>query len=344
MSYQVHVEPSGREFTVENEESVLDAALRQGLQFPYSCRGGSCGACKGKLIEGAVTYPSGLPDALEPEAEARGEALFCQARPLGDLRIEVQELASVQDIEPRTYPCRIVKKEHLAHDVLRLYLKLPADRRMQFLAGQYIDFLLKDGRRRAFSLANPPHRDELLELHVRHVPGGEFTDYLFEQAREKAIMRIHGPLGQFYLRESSDRPIVFMAGGTGFAPVKAILEHAFAEGVTRPMHLYWGVRAKRDLYLNDLPLQWQNRYANFRYTPVLSAALPEDHWQGRTGWVHEAVLEDYPDLSGVDFYASGPPVMVDAGVASLPTHGLDLSRYFSDAFVYAKDSPAKASA
>ena len=337
MRYQVHVEPSGHDFTVEDGEPILDAALRSGLQVPYSCRGGSCGACRSNLLAGSVTYPEGLPDALSEEQRQRGEALLCQARAASDLRIEVQEQKGAEGIEPRAYPCRLVRKETLAHDVLRLYLKLPANDRMRFLAGQYIDFLLKDGRRRAFSLANAPHQDELLELHVRYVPDGDFTDYLFHKAEEKAILRIKGPFGQFYLREESDRPMIFVAGGTGFAPIKGILEHAFAEGVTRPMHLYWGARAERDLYLDELPRRWALQYPQFSYTPVLSEPLPEDHWSGRTGRVDEAVAEDYPDLSAFDVYAAGPPAMVHAGADRFRECGLDLAHYYSDAFEFAKD-------
>jgi CDP-4-dehydro-6-deoxyglucose reductase len=339
MSHKVHVEPSGREFVVEAGESVLAGALRQGVMLPYSCRGGTCGSCRGRLLSGEVDYPDGLPEALSEQERARGEALFCQAIPRGDLRIEAQELARVQDIEVKTLPVRVVAKEQLAHDVLRLYLRPPTHERLRFLAGQYIDFLLRDGRRRAFSLANAPHDDELLELHVRHVRKGSFTEFLFHDLKEKAILRIQGPFGQFYFREESRRPVILMAGGTGFAPIKGMLEHAFAEGVRRPLHLYWGVRARCDLYLDDLPRRWEKEHANFSYTPVLSEPLPEDDWHGRTGLVHDAILADYPDLSDHDLYASGPPVMVEAGTHRFPSHGLDLAHYYSDAFEYAKDVP-----
>ena len=148
------------------------------------------------------------------------------------------------------------------------------------MAGQYIDFVLKDGRHRAFSMANPPHDDAFIELHIRHVEGGEFTDYVFNQLEEKTVLRVEGPHGSFHLREDSDRPIILMAGGTGFAPIKGIIEHAVAEGIKRPMHLYWGVRAKEDLYLNELAEQWVATVPGFRYTPVLSQPNAADQWQG----------------------------------------------------------------
>jgi CDP-4-dehydro-6-deoxyglucose reductase len=227
------------------------------------------------------------------------------------------------------------KLEHLAHDVIRIYLKLPDTERLQFLAGQYIDVLLKDHAPRAFSIANAPHDDNFIELHIRNVSGGYFSDRVFNQMQEKAMLRIKGPLGTFFLREDTDRPAILIGGGTGFAPLKGMLEHAFHTGLEKPLHLYWGVRAKRDLYLKELPARWLQEHTNFSYTPVLSEPMPEDNWQGATGFVTDTVIRDYPDLSGHDIYMSGPPVMVEAGHRLFMQHGLDVSRFFSDAFEYA---------
>lgn len=338
MSFTVRVEPSGHEFRVEPGESVLEAGLRQGITLPYGCRSGSCGSCRGRLVMGTVLYPEGLPEALSPGAAEAGEALFCQARPEGDLVIKVQEAEGVADFPVRNLPCRVERREQLAPDVIRLYLKLPATERLRFLAGQYIDVLLKDGKRRAFSLANAPHDDTFLELHIRKVSGGRFSDYVFSQMREKAMLRIEGPLGTFFLREDSSRPAIFLTGGTGFAPVKGMIEHALAEDTQREMYLYRGARARPDLYLDDLPRTWAGEHANIHYVPVLSDPAPEDDWQGRTGLVHEAVLADFPDLSGCDVYASGPPVMVYAARDAFPAHGLALEHLYSDAFEYAHDT------
>jgi len=337
MSYKVSFEPSGHQIEVAEGERVLTAALRQGLQLPYSCRGGACGACKAQVIEGEVSYPDGEPAALNAAELTVGMALLCSAVPLCDLRVEVHETSADDDVEIKKLPCRIAKKEQLNHDVLRLYLKLPETQRLQFQAGQYIDFVLQDGRRRAFSIANAPHRDELLELHIRHVPDGDFTDYLFNQAEEKTLLRIEGPLGQFTLRDDSPRAKLMVAGGTGFAPIKAILEHAFAENLQQDIYLYWGARAKRDLYLDELPQRWADMHPNFHYIPVLSEPLEEDGWQGRTGYVHDAVVADHPDLAGFDVYAAGPPVMTDSAAESFANAGLPLERYYSDAFSYAID-------
>jgi len=335
MTYQVTIQPSGHTFKVESSESVLDAALRQGIILPYGCRNGACGSCMGTVTGGSVEYPDGPPAALTAADAAQQQALFCQARPASDLTIQVREVDAARDIEVRTLPCRVHKLEHLAHDVIRIYLKLPDTERLQFLAGQYIDVLLKDHAPRAFSIANAPHDDSFIELHIRNVSGGYFSDRVFNQLQEKAMLRFKGPLGTFFLREDTDRPVILIGGGTGFAPLKGILEHAFHTGLKKPLHLYWGVRAKRDLYLEELPARWLQDHTNFSYTPVLSEPMPEDNWTGATGFVTDTVISDYPDLSGHDIYMSGPPVMVEAGHKLFMQHGLDVSRFFSDAFEYA---------
>lgn len=341
MACKVRIATSGREFTVNTGESVLDAALRQGLSLPYSCHGGTCGSCKGKVVKGEVFYPHGAPPALSAVEQATGMALFCQAEPRSDLEIEVREPHSAAEMQVKKLPARVVRKEFLAPDVVRLHLKLPTAERLQFLAGQYVDFILPDGRHRSFSLANAPHDDQFLELHIRHVEGGEFTEHVFEHMKEKEMVRIEGPHGDFYLREDSQRPLLFVAGGTGFAPVKGIIEHAFAAGVTRPLYFYWGARAKVDLYLDALPRQWVESHAQFHYTPVLSLPAPEDHWLGRTGYVHEAVVQDYPDLGGYDVYAAGPPAMVRAARDAFVARGLPPSQFYSDPFEFAPDILAK---
>jgi CDP-4-dehydro-6-deoxyglucose reductase len=304
---KVKVQPSGHEFDVEAEESVLTAALRQDIVLPYGCRNGACGSCKGKIVAGEVDYGVYQKKALTEEEKAQGKALFCQARPLTDLVIEARTIGAAKDIQVKTLPCRVQKMERLADDVMVLYLKLPANERLQFLAGQYLEFLLRDGSRRSFSMGNAPHDDELVELHVRHVAGGQFTNHVFGKMKERDILRFEGPLGTFFLREDSEKPIVLVASGTGFAPIKSILQRALRKGITRPMTLYWGGRRPKDLYMDALAKQWP-----IKYIPVVSDALPEDQWTGRTGFVHRAVMEDFPDLSGHQVYACGVPVMVDA--------------------------------
>jgi CDP-4-dehydro-6-deoxyglucose reductase len=342
--HTVTIQPSGHVFQVEDGETILAAALRQGFVLPYGCKNGACASCKGKIVSGTVDYGVYQHKALTDAEKAEGKALFCQAKPLGDLVIEARTIGAAKDIPVKTLPCRVQKLERVADDVIVLQLKLPANERLQFLAGQYLEFLLKDGSRRSFSMANAPHDDEFIQLHVRHVPGGQFTDHVFGKMKERDILRFEGPQGTFFLREDSDKPIVLVASGTGFAPIKAMLEHAFNKGITRPMTLYWGGRRPKDLYLNDLALKWAAEHANFSYVPVISDALPEDAWAGRKGFVHRAVMEDYPDLSGYQVYACGVPVMVESarrdfiGQCRLPEE-----EFYADSFTTQADVPSAAS-
>jgi CDP-4-dehydro-6-deoxyglucose reductase len=335
MSYQVTIQPSGHQFTVNEGETLLVAALNSGFALPYGCRNGACGACKGKVMAGAVDYGMHQEGALTAEDKASGLALFCCATARSDLAIEVKEVGAVKDIPVKTLPCRVERMDRLAPDVMAVWLKLPSNERLQFLPGQYIDFLLKDGTRRSFSLANTPEEDALLELHIRHVPGGKFTDHVFNTMKVKDIMRISGPHGSFFLRDSGggmDKPAIFVAGGTGFAPIKSILGHAFHHEVDREFVFYWGARTLADLYLPGVPSGWQQRQKNFSFIPVLSAPEAGDNWTGRTGMVHAAVLTDFDDLSGYEVYACGSPAMVDAARKTFSTRGLPDDAFFSDSF------------
>jgi CDP-4-dehydro-6-deoxyglucose reductase len=310
--HKVTVQPSGQSFDVEEGEAVLTAALRQGVMLPYGCKNGACGSCKGKIVAGSVDYGHYHARVLTEEERAHGKALFCQAKPLGELVIECRTIGAAKDIAVKLLPCRVQQLTRAADDVMIVQLKLPANERLQFLPGQYIDFLLKGGERRSFSMANSPHADELVELHIRHVAGGNFTDHVFGKMKERDILRLEGPLGSFFLREDSAKPIVFVASGTGFAPIKSIIESAFYKKIERPMVLYWGARRPKDLYLSAHPEKWAREHANFRYVPVISEARPEDAWTGRSGFVHRAVMQDLPDLSGHQVYACGVPIMVDS--------------------------------
>ena len=333
MSFKVSLKSGAHHFDVNEEESILDAALRNGLNFPYGCRNGACGACKCQLLQGQISYRQ-TPEALSEAEMDQNIILSCQAMPSQDLQLDVHLIDSDKEVQIKKLPCRVASKRLLSHDVVELSLKLPVTERLQFLAGQYIDFLLSDGRKRSFSIANAPHDDELIVLHIRHVEGGDFTGHVFGDIEEKDILRIEGPLGSFFLREESRHPIIFMAGGTGFAPVKSMIEHLIAEKVTRPIHLYWGARAKHDLYMHDLAIHWAAHHKNINYTPVLSGPAATDDWTGHTGLVHQAILDENPDLSGFDIYASGPPAMVHAGREAFLQHGLKPEHYYSDAFEF----------
>ena len=329
---------------------MLDAARDAGLHLAYGCRTGTCGVCRARLLSGKIDYapfapPGTVPLGLTAEELASGHVLLCQARARSDLELEVREVEGVAGLVIKTLPARVERIERLAHDVMGLWLKLPKVERLQFLAGQYLDILLGDGSRRSFSIANAPWRapgdTDLLQLHVRLVPGGSFTAEVFERLAPRALLRVQGPLGSFFLRDGSARPILMLAGGTGFAPLKGMLEHAIAvsapqrggaTGSARPIHLYWGVRAQRDLYLRELPLRWAQEQPWFDWTPVLSE--PDPGWPGRSGLVHDALLADHAALAGFDIYMAGPPPMCRAARAAFGAAGLPDAQLYYDSFEF----------
>jgi CDP-4-dehydro-6-deoxyglucose reductase len=342
VSYQVTLKASGKQFTVNHDETLLDAALRQGINLPYGCKNGACGSCKGKIVEGQVSHGQHSEGALSKAEETAGSILFCCAQPQSDLLIEAREVQGAGDIAIRKIPCRVNVIERPSGDVAILKLQLPAAERFQFLAGQYLEFLLKDGQRRAYSIANAPDQEGPLELHLRHLPGGLFTDFVFGVStpalKEKDILRFEGPLGSFFLREDSKKPIIFVAAGTGFAPIKSIIEQMRAKKIQRPIHLYWGGRRPGDLYLDDLCKAWEKEMADFKYIPVISDALAEDAWQGRTGFVHQAAMADHPNMKDFQVYACGAPIMVSAARDDFSSKcHLPEEEFFADSFTSAAD-------
>lgn len=348
MSYEITLLASGKKFSTAEDESVLEAALRQGINLPYGCKNGACGSCKGRVVSGSVVHGEHSDRALNSHEESEGLALFCCAKPQADLVIDVKEVQGAGDIPIKKIPCRVSHLERVTDDVVLVKLQLPATERFQFIAGQYIEFLLKD-KRRAYSIANAPHEDGSIELHIRHMPGGSFTDFVFgttesgTMMKEKDILRFEGPLGSFFLREDSDKPIIFLASGTGFAPIKSIMSHIQHVGIQRPIHLYWGGRRPKDIYSQELCTAWEKEIPNFKFIPVISDALPEDNWQGRAGFVHQAVMKDHPDMSNFQVYACGAPVVVESArndfvaLCKLPA-----DEFFSDAFTSAADLAKRA--
>ena len=338
MSFQVSIQPSGHQFNCNEGETILQGALNNGIGLPYGCRNGACGSCKGKLVRGAVDYGSHAPNILTAEEKTRGMALFCCAKPLSEVVIEAREVGAIKDLQVKILPSRVQSIERVADDVLVIALKLPANERLQYLAGQYIEFMLKDGKRRSYSMANAPHDDQFVQLHIRHMPGGHFTDHVFGKMKERDILRFEGPLGSFFLREESSKPMVFVASGTGFAPIKAIVEHALYREGRRPMTLYWGGRRPKDIYMMDLCKRWQDSMPNFSFVPVVSDARPEDQWDGRSGFVHLAAMADFPDLSGHQVYACGAPIVVDSARRDLiGVCGLPQEEFFADSFLTEAD-------
>jgi len=352
MAFKVSVRPSGREFSAESTENILDAALRSGAGLPFGCKDGACGSCKAKVLSGELEQGWHAAPALSAEEHAAGMALLCCAQARSDLVIEVREIAGYGEYPARRMPCRITHLERIAPDVVIVTLQLPAKEHLQYRAGQFLEFTLGEGARRCYSIATAPHAEEAISIHVRHMPGGIFTDALFGAAgksiKERDILRLEGPLGTFFLRPTGERPIVLLASGTGFAPIKAIAETIFHlqlnhddPGSARPgrsVALYWGARARRDLYMDSLPARWAGEQPNFRYVPVLSDALEQDAWTGRTGFVHQAVMQDLPDLSGHEIYACGAPAMIDAAHRDfVKLCGLPEDQFMADAFTSKAD-------
>ena len=326
------------------EQPVLEAALAAGLNLPHSCKSGHCGSCRARLLAGEISYPGVRPLGITAEEERSGSILLCQARPLSNLQLEARLIATVADTEIKTLPCRIARLNLLAPDVMQVWLRLPIVETLRFQPGQYLDVLLDGGRRRSFSIASPPHDSEQLELHVRRVPGGGFTERLFETINplgHGALLRIEGPVGQFTYRPGTG-PLVMIAGGTGFAPLKSmlrhILEHSDAPNRDRDIHLYWGARQPHDLYEESLVLDWARRYPRLQFTAVLSDSAQAGAPHRRLGWVHEVVLADHPDLAPFEVYAAGPPALIEAIRATFPQHGLATHRLYFDSFDYAPDA------
>ncbi len=338
MTFQVTIQNTGHQFPAEPGDSILQAAMNAGLLLPYGCRDGACGSCKGKLISGEVDFGTYAEKALPAEEKAKGAVLFCQAKALSDVVIEARDVRKVGDVPIRKLPGRVAKLERAADDVMIVTLNLPANEKLQFAAGQYLDILQRDGSRRSFSMGHSPQDAGGVELHVRLVAGGAFTQHVFTAMKERDILRFEAPLGTFFLREESTKPIVFVASGTGFAPIKSILLDSFAKGITRPMVLYWGGRRPKDMYMNALCEQWAAEHPNFKYVPVISDALPEDNWTGRTGFVHRAVMADFPDLSAHQVYACGVPIMVDSAKKDFIAQcKLPEDEFYCDSFTTAAD-------
>lgn len=342
MSFNITVHPSNHQFIAKEGQTILDAALEAGIILPYSCKSGSCGSCKGKVLSGTIEQSPAVSQVVGEEEREQGLTLFCQATATSHLEIESHEIRMASDIQVRKMPVRVVDMEKVADDVMVLKLQMPAAEPFRYYAGQYVEFILKDGRRRSYSMASAPNGNEPVELHIRHMPGGVFTDHVFgageTQMKVREILRAEGPLGSFFLREDSDKPIVFVVSGTGFAPVKAMMEVIIEKGITRPVTLYWGGRRPKDLYMSELVSQWEAQLPFLTFVPVISDALPEDNWTGRTGFVHKAIIEDFPDLSLHQVYACGAPIMVSSARKEFVANcSLPENEFYADSFTSEAD-------
>jgi CDP-4-dehydro-6-deoxyglucose reductase len=336
--FSVLVQPSGRTFNAASGEAVLAAGIRQGIGLPYGCKDGACGSCKCKLLSGSVIHGAHQSKALTDEEEKSGMVLTCCAIPQSDLVLESRQVTEIGALPIKKMPTRVTSMVKVSPDVMVLHLQLPANDTFGYRAGQYIEFILRDGSRRSYSMANAPHLGPNIELHIRHMPGGKFTDHVFSAMKEKEILRVEGPYGSFFLREDSSKPAIFLASGTGFAPIKALIEHMQHKGMERPITLYWGARRPEDLYMDDWVKEQLTRLPHLRYIPVVSDATAEDAWTGRTGFVHRAVLQDFADLSGHQVYACGAPIVIDSARADFASMAkLPPEEFFADSFTSEAD-------
>ena len=342
---RITLRPQNRVLELSAGQTVLEAALTAHVNLPHSCKGGNCGSCRARLVEGRIHYPRGRPLGLTEEEVAAGYVLLCQAVPDTDLTVEAREIRRVTDVEIKSLPCRVERLEPMAPDVMAVFLRLPVVEDFRFRAGQYLDVMLPGGRRRSFSIASPPHDAGLIELHVRRVTGGEFTVQVFDTLKRGALLRIEGPMGQFVYRDrlpaEETGPAILVGGGTGFSPAKSIMRHVLETGSRRPLYLYWGARHEVDLYEDAWVRERVARFPWFHYVPVLSVPAVAEAAKYRSGLVHEAVLDDFADLSTAEVYAAGPPAMIAALRASLPSRGLPSSQLYFDSFEYAPDVLAK---
>jgi NAD(P)H-flavin reductase/ferredoxin len=333
MGFEIQIAGTGYRFTCEPNEALLDAAQRAGLELPYSCKKGICGNCRGRLSQGNVEM-RGATQGLTESERAAGFVLYCRAHPLTNVVLDPVEVKRAQPGMRKTISARVLSLMKATDDVTVMQLRFPAGVRAKFRAGQYLHVLFGDGERRSFSLANAPGTNDGALLHIRHVEHGRFTGKVLPYLAVGEQLTVELPFGDFYLREDSDKPIVFLAGGTGFAPIQSIIEHVLAKNIARPMSLYWGSREESGLYARDRVAKWQQRRPDLRFVPVLSDPAPQGAWLGRTGFVHEAVMEDYPSLAHVQVYACGAPAMTRAARDDFTVRRqLPEAQFFSDAFV-----------
>ena len=320
----------GPSFDCADGENLVAAAERAGWVLPASCRAGVCGSCEGVVCAGDFVLPGRNDDGAVLAAPAAAVKL-CRARPRSDMRIAPREVRPVAAASLKPIAAKVMRVDKPAAEVAVLKLRFPAGQRAKFRAGQYLKVLLDDGQERCFSMANPPHSNDGVELHVRYLPGGRFAEAVFHALKPGDVVTLRLPLGDFWLRET-DKPIVFIAGGTGFAPVQSMVEDILRRKIERPVYVYVGGRTPELLYRDALARQWVAKRPGLAYVPVVSSPLPGDGWSGRTGRVHEAAIEDLVSLAGHEVYACGAPAMVAAARDAFVRHGLAPSDFFCDAF------------
>ena len=317
----------GRRISVAAEQTILQAAVEAGVAYPHGCRSGRCGSCKSRLTSGDVKLGKHSPFALTEEDRAKGLILACRSVPTTDVTVEWLDVDYVA-MPTVAQGATVVAVESKTHDILAIRLKLDDRSAFRFTAGQYLSLAIPGAPTRHYSMASRPD-DELVELHVRLVPGGRTSSLIHASLKAGDRVEIKGPSGSAYLRDAHAGPIVAVAGGSGLAPIKSIVETALGAGMSQPIHLYFGVRTQDDLYLVDYFRWLEQHFSNLDFVPVLSRAV-ETGW--RTGFVSDALAEDHRQLVGAKAYVAGPPAMVDAVGSVLAARGVASSDIHADVF------------
>ncbi len=328
MSFRASIRQHEAAVSVETGQTILEAALEAGVPYPHGCRSGNCGACKSRLETGEVELSPYSEYALSAAERGEGLILACRAVPWSDVSLawlDVDETA----IHPlRCLTCRVVALDDATHDIKRLNLAVETGGPFSFSPGQYAALTFAGQSARDYSMANRPD-EPVLEFHIRRTAGGTASNYVAERLRIGDTVKVEGPFGASFLREKHTGPILAIAGGSGLAPIKSIVESALAAGKTQPIALYLGVRAERDLYLEAHFRMLAQRHGNLRFVPVLSEAGETTR---RQGFVHEVAIADHPDLDGTKAYLAGPPVMVEAATRLLLVRGVRREDIHADAF------------
>jgi NAD(P)H-flavin reductase/ferredoxin len=334
MNYKIRIQGAdGPSFEARQGQSLLDAAAEHGIELPYSCRKGVCGNCRGRVLEGQL-IPGTEGGGHETGIQAPDEHLFCRAQAASDLLIAPREWRPVEIGARKIHTVRVFRNELVASDVSKLTLRLANGVRAKFAAGQYLQVVLPDGQRRAFSMANAPHDNDHVQLHIRHMSNGGFTATVVPELKKGDTLQVELPHGDFCLRAASARPLLFIAGGTGFAPIKSMIDSLLKTRSARPITLFWGARNPLGIYATEVIAKWQKLRPDLRFEPVISDPIEASAWPGCRGLVHETILESFASVKDYDVYACGAPIMVQATRHSLQTlRGLPAEQFFSDSFV-----------
>jgi CDP-4-dehydro-6-deoxyglucose reductase, E3 len=329
--FQASLANGAKSFAVAKDEAILTAALRAGVNLSHICRRGTCGACRASVEQGEVEQDLFRPTALSHRDGKSGYVLLCCSRALSNVVIDATELDRPRETS-RRIPARVISLDRPTSDVAIVTLRTPPAENLDYVPGQYVGIVGDDGFARAFSIANAPRGDRSIDLHVGRVPDGAVTGHVHQRMQVGDVIQIETPQGLNHLPADDSKPLIAIVGGTGYAPIQAILEDWIARGVSKEVHLYWGSRAPSGFYALRSAEALVSRFPNSKFTPVVSDESSDDGWKGRRGLVHLAALADFPDLREAQVFVCGSPGMVDATERDCLTAGLRAERLYADTF------------